>query len=247
MSAMPMQSVFVSPSVVESAMEWEEGRLTTVSWLLIQEMAKGVRIEVVAEGMGVGLEDMIALVEHVTQEEGEKALGAWGNAVVALRAAIVSNANQVSYGWDSIEAIAVEKLGRSLSEMKSNGDPLKMLTIAEKANKAIRRGRGEGNSHSTTIQVGGSDRGGVDVELKSGHLGTVMRLSLSPRIQAQLGDPSRVIDSVANKATSGQLPLSMLGLKETRELASQPAGSSLDDASPTEQFDISFLDGVDLG
>ena len=241
-----MNSTFVSPWIVERAMDWEEGKLGAVGWLVIQEMAQGVSLESVSRGLGVDVETLVALVEGVTGKEGDAAIQEWNNAVVALKAALMANAQQVSHGWDSVEAMAVEKLGRSLSEMKTNGDPMKMLAIATQANKAIRRSTGEGQGSSVRIGVNAGKEAEMAIELKAGALGS-MRLSLSPRIQAQLGDPNRIIEAVAVKRDAGKLPLTMIGLKETRQVADAQIlsqKSELDTPEPEPahtQFDLTMF------
>lgn len=242
---------FVSPVMVEKAMEWESGRVGSVAWLMIQEMAQGASLVDMSRGLNVDVEDLVALIEHTTGLEGEAATQVWTQALIAMRAAIAANQNQIQHGWDSIEALAVEKLGKSLAEMKTNGDPIKMLSIATAANKAIRRHQGEGSGQSVKVSVTqpvDGKGGDMSVELKSGTLGS-MRLSLSAKIQAQLGDPSRVIDAVANKVDGGKLPLQLVGLRETRALADEAAKPSVVDSELDEKpsvFDLSFLDEANL-
>ena len=87
----------------------------------------------------------------------------------------------------------------------------------------------------------------MSIELKSGALGS-MRLSLSTKIQAQLGDPNRIIDAVANKREGGKLPLQLVGLRETRALADEAAKPAIESALEEEKpvFDLSFLDEPNL-
>jgi hypothetical protein len=90
---------------------------------------------------------------------------------------------------------------------------MKALEIAQAANKAVRRHAGEGMGSRTNIRVGNGNGADLDLEIKSGNLGSV-RLSLSPRVRAQLETPRTIEGDVIQKEDK-----QMLSLDETRGLA----------------------------
>jgi len=106
--------------------------------------------------------------------------------------------------------------------------------------------------------MAGTQGGAVNIELQSGALGSI-RLSLSPRIQQQLANPSRTIDVAANKDTvakgneavsQNSQPgngLKMLGLTETRKLADGTPLNTLDKPKTAADRFAEMLSEVGLG
>lgn len=234
-------SAAISPRDLESMLGWTEGILDGIAWMLLLEESQGITRGMIAKHLKVEEEQLAEVVCAVTQLEGEAAEGAWQQALLILKTSHTLNKKATSLGWDSIEAIAVEKLSRSLAQMASNGDAMQMLEIATKANKAIRRADGEsgsvGRGPGATVPVGA---GGVDLTLSAGNLG-VLHLQLSPRIQEQLAQPSKVIDGIANRM-SGEATetsqLKMLTLKDTRELVQSEAEKSALEKNESMEIDV---------
>lgn len=221
MTQMSNISARMTPIQVAELMGLEEGfSLPPVAWLVIQEEAAGVTRAMIAKTLNVTIEALDELRDAITGKEGEESVTTWQQGIVALKTAEMLNTRQIGTGWDAIEAMAVNKLANQLTNMKTDGDPDMMLKIAAAANKATRRHKGEGQGQRVGIQVNANvANGDANVELQGGHLGSI-RLNLSPRIQAQLGNPSRVID-VTPRQVNGEssLNLQMLKLGETRNLA----------------------------
>lgn len=241
----------ITPAVAESVMGLEAGSIQAVAWLVLQAEADGVTIEDIATSLSVTVEQIQALKLATTgEEEGEESEQIWLKGIVAIRTSRHLNTQSISQGWDSLEAMALEKLNAQMQELKTNGDPDKMLAIAVAANKANRRMQGEGNGSrgGKGPMLGSGNHGGndIDISLSGGNIGSI-RLQLSPRIQSQLSDPGRVIDGVANNAAQGKRltdSLQMLKLGETRSLVESdpPQKSTLDAAH--KQFTFADLPDV---
>lgn len=221
----------------------EAGSMSALAWLLIQHEGQGLSRQVFVEKLGVPAESVDSLVRVTigievrvsdgTDEDAAKALSEaqqeaetrWSAGVIALKGSALGGEQRIARGWDDIEAMAVEKLGNHLANMKTDGAVETILTIAKAANSATRRAKGEGARGSggnigVSVVAKMGDSGG-EVELQSGNLGSIT-LRLSPKIQEQLARPDRVIDAVANKATEDRTStqnLEMLRLKDTRALA----------------------------
>ncbi len=246
----------LNSATIAGLMGLEAKALAGIPWLVLQEDANGVERSQIAKQLGVDEETLVELVKQTLGEDDtEKANQKWQQGIVAIRAVLMSNQNTLVHGWDAIEALAVDKLARSLMEMGGNGKPSEMLAIAKTANSALRRTRGEsqrGDSRGGN-GTGQPEGGSMTVDLNGGHLGSI-RLTLSPRIQAQLGNPDRIIDGVAYAVPQGKLPLQMLSLKETRGVvdehvrAKQSAPESEGEPEPkkhhAKEMDTSLLEGL---
>lgn len=239
-------SVHMTPQMVEEVMGIpERPGLGPIAWILIQEEARGASREKVAEALDVTREDLEELIHGVCQRENvQDSLTTWAMGVVALKTSAMMMRQVLEGGWDAVEAMAITKLSQSLNEMKTNGDPEQMLRIATNANKALRRGKGEGQLPSG----GGGTQVNVNV-LQAGKLGS-MRLNLSPRIQQQLGAPGRVIDVTPKASTMGQKE--MLNLEATRALLDGKEHEYVQQESPLDKkkdrfnFDLGSGDFGDL-
>ncbi len=223
----------------------EVGSMSPLAWVLIQHEGSGHSRGEFVERLGVAAEDVDSLIMQTVgvevavsdgTDEGRAKVYAeamrvaetkWSAGVIALKGSALGAEQRIARGWDDIEAMAIEKLGNHLVNMKTDGDAKTMLDIAKVANSATRRSKGEGtrsgnNGIGTSVVVKmGQGESGNEVELASGNLGSIT-LRLSPKIQEQLSRPERVIDAVANK-TEGERRttqnLEMLRLKDTRSLA----------------------------
>lgn len=215
--------------------------LPPIAWALIQEEALGSTREEIAQGLGVGVGELEGVRDSVTQLEGAESEALWQQGVIALRVSRMLNEGAVTGGWDAAEAMALNKLNQSLSQMTGNGDPATMLAIAVAANKAMRRRRGEGKGMGGNGMPGRPDQStqgaSLDLTLRSGELGT-LQLRLSPALQQQMAN--RTIDVTPNRPAGGALNLEMLKLSETRELIveKKESKSALD-----QRFDFSAMMG----
>jgi hypothetical protein len=206
-------SQYATVEQIEQVMGLAAGTISPVAWLVLQEEADGVSIEVIAERLRVDISDIETLRDRTTGLEGDDSKALWQTGIIGLRTVAIVNQQNLATGWDAIEAMAVDKAARTLSAMRGPGDLERMMALAAMANKAIRRSKGEGEKKT----------GSVSIELNSGKLGMI-RLNLSPAIQQQLSSPTRVIDAVRGKDynTQGkQTNLEMLNLRDTRALALQ--------------------------
>lgn len=230
--------------VVEQMMGLPVGSVSPMAWLLLTEEANGTPDTLLAKSLGVPLESLIQLRDVTTNLEGEDSAAVWQRGVIALKTAVAMNASTAARTWDAVESMAVSKLAANLQSMKGNGNATEMLAIANAANKAIRRSRGEAagvRGPGIGITPGS---GGATLELESGHLGT-LRLHLHPAIQAQLSNPTRIIDQEAHKVPSRTSNLTMLRLKDTRSLVGE-GESTLDkplQPGETMTFDPTILTG----
>lgn len=192
-------------------MEWPAGIVSPVAWLVIQEAAAGRTYELIAKGLGVNQIDLDEMAQEITGQVEGTAGDKWANAILVVKSVSNLNLHTAATGWDAIEAQAVNRIGEALNRLGDTLDPMKALEIAQVANKAVRRHNGEGHGNRTSIHVGTPGGTDMDLEIKSGHLGSV-RLSLSARVRAQLETP-RVIDGEVNREKKD-----MLSLTETRQL-----------------------------
>jgi hypothetical protein len=215
-------SQYASVEQIESVMGLPAESLSPIAWLMIQEESKGVKREEIAKGLGVTEKDLSDLQDATTGQVGQESQDIWDKGVIGLRAVALVNQQNIGSGWDAIEAIAVDKIARSLHAMKGPGDIDRMMQLATMANKAIRRGNGEGPGRAGSPPAGAGGTN-VSIELNSGHLGTI-RLNLSPVIAKQLSQPSRVIEGVkAREVASKTSNLEMLTLKDARKFAEEEA------------------------
>lgn len=239
-------SSHVTVDVIARIMGLPVDRFEALAWLVMQEEAAGVARETIAAELETGVEEVEALIESVTGLSGAEAQQLWSIGIIALRTASHLNEHTINRGWDTVEALAINKLAEQLATMRGNGDADQMLRIAAAANKAIRRSKGEGNGMK---KFGDAPPSGATVTLQSGDLGT-MSLTFSPAIQAQLGNPNRVIEGVASnakKAGENSLKnLSMLGLNETRGLVDSKAEVKSEQQKISDAFDKLFEIGESL-
>lgn len=225
-------SQYATPDQVELALELPAGSLSPIAWLVMQEEAQGVEREAICRNLGVDNPALEALIDSTTGKTGQESADTWQQGVIAIRAVTIVNQQNIGSGWDAIEALAVDKIARSLSAIKGPVDMDRLMAIATVANKAIRRNAGESSS-------GGGARGmkgatpGVTLELNSGQLGKIT-LNLSPAIQEQLARPNRVIDAVRNRDAekTNTDKLEMLNLRDTRELVENQEKAALIDSRP---------------
>lgn len=218
----------ISAAELEVILGLKAGSIGAIAWVVMQEQARGVERKDVAKSLGVTEDDLAALVDGATGLSGDESIALWGKGIVALKTAAILNDHDIGRGWDAVEAMAIDKLSNGLKSMRGNGNPMDMLAIAAAANKAVRRYNGEATGMGQRPRAGINESlgaGGISLELQSGELGTI-RLNLSPRIQQQLNDQSRVIEAVANRQSDGTgapgtrlKDLEMLGLQETRKIA----------------------------
>jgi hypothetical protein len=197
---------------LETILSLPKGSFSAVAWLMIQEQAKGVSLSDVAKKLSCDEGDLIALRDATTGKTDDESQSVWDNGILSLRTSYAINDHHLETGWDSVEALALKKVHGQLANMQSNGDLDQMLRVAAAANKAVRRGRGEGGSRETRINVGAD--GAVTAELPSGNLGFI-RLRLSRPVQEQLQQSERIIDGSVRKPSITD-KLRMLSLEETR-------------------------------
>ncbi len=216
----------LSSRQLEEMLGIEAGSFSPIAWLVIQEFARGRTTKDIAESLGVSAEELDSLRDDTTHLEGEESIELWQKGVMTLQTVARLNQITVENTWDAVEAMAVGKLATELQNMKSNGDPMQMLTIAEKANKAIRRGRGEGHTGGVKIDV---RPGSGDVTLRSGELGMI-RLNLSPAVKEQLSRTTRVIDVSPNRPKV-LANAKMLDLSETRKIGDSNLDGSFEQDS----------------
>lgn len=214
--------------------------LAPIAWALIQEESQGTTREVIAQGLGVRVDELTAVVDMATGREGDESQAVWQQGIIALKVSRMMNEGTVSGGWDAAEAMALEKLNNQLNAMQGNGSPSEMLSIAVAANKAIRRRRGEGSRPmgNPLNPNGGQSQVGIDLTLRSGELGT-LQLRLGPALQEQMA--KRTIDITPNQPAGGALNLEMLKLKETRELVNEITPKSEGGSALDKRFDFSAM------
>lgn len=212
---------FMTAAGLERVLDWEPGRVDPVSWLVIQEFANDVSPETIAKNLRIELSELREMAEAVTQETGGYESTAWKNAVLVVKATMTMNHQMIATGWDGIEALAIQRLGRFMQENGASMTVKDALEIAQVANKANRRHLGEGGRGGVSLSVkqgGAGNPSDLDLELKSGNLGSI-RMSLSHRVQAQLANP-RIIDVEGHRVDR-----EMLSLDETRKLVDEKLDS----------------------
>lgn len=264
-----MSQFRVNPHVVGGILEEagaEKGaadRLAGLSWLMILEEAGGVTRAEVAQQAGVSLLDLEELRYFVVRDKGfaagwgdeetQAAITAcdsiWLQGIAAVRTSALMTQQAIGQGWDQVEAIAVDKVATYLSEMTAHGDPIEMLEIATKANKAIRRSRGEGNSRGNGgFGMAGTKNGdgGIDASLSIPTDSGVMTLNLSSRVRTQIENAQgQVIDGQVTNRLGGIRALEMLSVSQTRALVSTDKETeSTKDEGPESSAFKKFLDDM---
>lgn len=224
-------SMRMTVTQVEELMGVDGGSLGPIGWLVIQEESRGTERADIAKSLGVGIDDVEAMIHAVCKgvDKKESAL-IWMKGLVALRTAAMMTQGAIRQGWDTVEAMAVEKLGNHLAKMTTNGDADQMLKIATSANKAIRRGMGEGGDQRNRGPGGMQAEFGLT--LKSGELGSI-HLQLSPRIREQMQRSDRIIDVTPKDSNLGNS--AMLGLNETRGLVEESTQAEVEAAQSFEE------------
>jgi len=201
----------LGPEKVEGMLGLEPGSLGPIPWLVMQEMAAGKKVEGIAAGLGVSESDLNKLIESVTLEVNGALGEAWQNGVSLLKATALLNEHSIAASWDSVEAMALEALAESVQKRQGVLGVKDSLEIAQAANRAQRRHRGEGQGSRVSVRMGGEGQD-AEVELRGGNIGSI-RLSLSSRVRQQLEQP-RTIDVKANESRE------MLTLDDTRSIVS---------------------------
>lgn len=210
---MTTHTMYLTATRLEQAVGLEAGSIEPIAFLVIQELAKGLSAEDIAKGLGVSEEELNGIASATVADSKGLVAEQWLACVTLVRATEAMNQNTVEAGWDALEAMAVNRLADLVHSSGSTMNVKDAVAIANMANKATRRGRGEGKAGNTSISVmnrqqpgGGSD---MSLELKGGHIGSI-RLSLSARIQEQLTTPRTIEGRVTDRK--------MLSLDEAREV-----------------------------
>lgn len=212
----------ITATQIETLIGLAKGSMSAMGWLVMQEMAKGATLALIGKQLGITESDLETMRDEITALIGDESKAKWQEGILTIKTATTINQTASEQTWDAVEALAINKLHSTLSNMVTNGNPTEMLAIAAAANKAVRRQRGEGMNQGAKISV--DINTGITAELRSGDLGFI-KLNLSPNIAKQLQDPGRVIDGETKRvSTIGSLK--MLTLEETR-LAGDTGG--LDD------------------
>jgi hypothetical protein len=191
--------------------------MNPVAFLVMQEMAQGRSTRTVALGLDVSESDLDALCDSVTGDEGGTKGPTWQNGIAYLKSMLIGNQQTIAQGWDALEAMTLDSLARKVQDAGMSLKVSEAVSIAQVANKAIRRHSGEGGGGPRTqvnINRGnGFAEEDMSLELRSGNLGSI-RLSLSTRVRAQLEQP-KTIEVEARQSAGNR---EMLDLEETRKL-----------------------------
>lgn len=245
-----MSSPFrIDPTVVggileaAGAAEGTRSRLNGLAWLMILEEAEGTPRLKIAETMNVDLIDLEELRfftvygtgfdekwdDAETQAGIARCDSIWLQGIAAVRTSALMTQQAIGQGWDQVEAIAIDKVASYLSSMQATGNPLEMIEIASKANKAIRRNRGEGSGRGNGgFGMAGSnnDNSDVNATLSIPTEGGVMTLNLSSRVRNQIETAqNKVVEGKAEGRLGGIHALEMLTVEKTRALVTTPAES----------------------
>ena len=204
---------YATPGLVEKLVGLPGGSIDSFAWLVLQEQARATPDSEIAKALSVDVSELDLLADSVTGGTGGVNNDLWKAAIVSLRSISLANQHAIGAGWDALEAMAVDRLASVISDMDGKVTIKDAVAIAAMANKAVRRGQGEGSTRASLHVKAGSDGGGeMTLDVKGGNIGSI-RLSLSTRIQEQLQAP-RVIN---------QEPMAerrMLTLEETRNVKS---------------------------
>lgn len=207
---------FVTPGMVEKAVGLPGGSIDSFGFLVMVEMAKGIQVTAIAKGLEADVAAIDALADSITGGPGGIGHDLWKACVVTIRSINLANHQSIGAGWDALEAMAVNRLAQFVDDAGPNLSPKDAVAIASMANKAVRRQAGEG---------GGAGRSGVSIhaqmgqgaemafEVEGGNLGSI-RMSLTPRVRAQLEQP-RTIEGKANDADDRR----MMTIDEVRNVA----------------------------
>lgn len=185
---------YVTPGLVEKALGLPGGAIDSFAFLVMQEMAKGVEPQAIAKELQVDESELDLLADSVTGGPGGLQHELWKGGVVTIRSINLANQQVMGQGWDALEAMAVNRLAQVVQDSGERLSIKDAAAIAQMANKAVRRGQGEGQRGASLLTrppSGGGDE--MTLNIQGGNIGSI-RLSLSARVQAQLEQP-RVINA----------------------------------------------------
>ena len=206
---------FITPAGVEKAVGLPGGSIDSFGFLVMVEMAKGVPVTLIAKGLDCDQAALDALADSITGGPGGIGADLWKACVVTIRSINLANHQSIGAGWDALEAMAVNRLAQFVSDAGANLSPKDAVAIASMANKAVRRQAGEGGAGRTSVSIHAPMGQGAEMafEVEGGNLGSI-RMSLTPRVRAQLEQP-KVIEGKANEADDRR----MLTIDEVRNVA----------------------------
>jgi len=204
---------YVTPGMVEKMLGLPGGAIDSFAFLVMQEMAKGVEVERIAKELQVDESELDLLADSVTGGPNGLKHDLWKAGVVTIRSINLANQHVMGQGWDALEAMAVNRLAQAVQDSGERLSLKDAASIAQLANKAVRRGNGEGPRNPglmTRPPSGGGEE--MTLNIQGGNLGSI-RLSLSARVQSQLEQP-RTVDAVPVERR-------MLTIEEIRNVKSE--------------------------
>jgi len=207
---------FITPVGVERAVGLPAGSIDSFGFLVMVEQAKGIGAAQIAKGLDCDLAALDALADSITGGPGGIGADLWKACVVTIRSISLANQQSIGSGWDALEAMAVNRLAQFVSDAGTNLSPKDAVAIASMANKAVRRQAGEGGGAGRTgVSIHAQMGQGAEMafEVEGGNLGSI-RMSLTPRVRAQLEQP-KVIEGKVNDADDRR----MLTIDEVRNVA----------------------------
>lgn len=205
---------YVTPQLVEQSLGLAPESIDSFAFLVMQEQAKGVETRLIAKGLEVDESELDLLADSVTGGPGGLQHELWKQGVILIRSITLANQQAIGTGWDALEAMAVNRLARVVQEAGDRLSTKDAVAIAAMANKAVRRGNGEGAPPRASLSIHNPNRGGdgMTLELTGGNLGSI-RMSLTQRVQEQLEQP-RIINAEPKEGEGRR----MLTLEETRNV-----------------------------
>lgn len=190
---------------LEAALGIPEGNLNQFIFVILQTIAAGGSAESIALGLKVDKAEVDSLIADANLDN-----QLFDRALAILRVDMAGGVLDRDFGWDDLERITLEKLGRVVTKVH---DADVLTRIATAANRAKR------STDAPTpgqIQSNGAD---TTLVLKGGNLGTI-QISLSHRVARQLaGQPAIDPDSSIIEGTVVEpRGIEMLKLSEIRDI-----------------------------
>lgn len=183
---------YLTPKVVEQGLGLPAESIDSFSFLVMQELAKGVKPEAIAKELEVDESELHKLADSVTGGPGGLEHEVWRGGVTLIRSISLANQQVMGNGWDALEAMAVHRLAVAMQDAGEKVSIRDALAISQAANRAIRRGAGEGAGKASLLRPPpGGGEGDMTLNIQGGNIGSI-RLSLSTRVQEQLGQVKQI-------------------------------------------------------
>lgn len=216
---------------VEKALNWPNGEMTQLSWVLMSSLANGSTVESLAAALGVARDELQGIIVDLNGSD-----NLFDQGVAMLRIEYTGGIIGRDTGWDGLEHAVLKKLN-SLVANNSIRDPDVLTRIATAANRAKRSNESPATPKGVGVHV---DENGVSI-LAGGNVG-VIRLSLGQRVMDQIQRKPDMVDVTPMK--SGHIE--MLKLADVRTMVGEIQPDPVETVQRRIVVDEEMMQGVDI-